>query len=197
MDKTIDYYNLFASDFVSKTINADVDNLHELFLKYMPNGSKILDLGCGSGRDSKIFKKKGYQVVAIDGSEECCKLAEKHIEQEVLCKTFEQIDYQNEFDGIWACASLLHIPSSDIISIFEKISIALKPLAYLYCSFKYGDFEGERNGRYFLDLNPNKLTELLKPLKELIIIETSITSDVRDFRANEKWLNVIIKKSII
>lgn len=194
MDNTLTYYNNNANEFVTGTVNADVSDLYSFFLKHLPPAAHILDLGCGSGRDSKYFLENGYSVCAIDGSEECCKMASELIGQEVICRTFENIDYNNVFEGIWACASILHVPSKGLTSIFKKISAALKNGGYLYASFKYGNFEGNRNGRYFTDLTEDKLNEILAPIKELKMIATMVTGDVRVGRENEKWLNVIIKK---
>ncbi len=194
MNKTLTYYNTHHKNFITNTINANASNLHHYLLKHLPMGSTILDLGCGSGRDSKIFLTQGYQICALDGSQELCKFASEFVGQEVLCKTFDELDFENEFHGVWACASLLHIPYADLPNIFQKISRALKPQGYFYASFKYGDFEGERNDRYFTDLTEDRLASLLEPFHELSIIETTITSDIRIGKEDEKWLNVVIKK---
>ena len=137
MDKTIEYYNQTAESFTADTVNADVSGLHSFFLSHLPPNAYIMDLGCGSGRDSKYFLEKGYRVLAIDGAEEFCKIAANLIGQEVLCQTFENIDYTEEFDGIWACSSILHVPSDRLPAVIKKISRALKKGGYFYASFKY------------------------------------------------------------
>lgn len=194
MDKTLAYYNQAAQAFAADTQNADVSELHTFFLSRLPQGARILDLGCGSGRDSKLFLEKGYQVVAVDGSEEFCKIASDLIGQEVLNQTFENIDFKQEFDGIWACASILHVPSERLPAVIGNISRALKKGGYFYASFKYGNFEGERNGRYFTDLTEESFGRLIAPFDELEIIEMMVTGDVRPGRAEEKWLNVVVRK---
>lgn len=127
----------------------------------------------------------------LDGSEGCCKLAEAYIGQSVLCQTFAKLDFDGAFDGVWACASLLHVPYAQLPVIFRKVARALKAGGYLYASFKYGDFEGERNGRYFTDLDEGRLAAVMQPVAGLTIVETFVTGDVRDGRGGEKWLNVI------
>ncbi|MBC3889715.1 methyltransferase domain-containing protein [Acetobacterium paludosum] len=194
MNKTLRYYNNTAKDFIDATLNTNMSDVYQFFLKYIPENASILDLGCGSGRDSKLFIEKGYSVCAMDGSMECCKLASEIIGQEVVCKTFEKLDYSHEFDGIWACASLLHVPFDDMPGIFEKVSQALKPGGYLFASFKYGRFEGERNGRYFTDLNEKSMMTLVNLLKELQLIETLVANDARVGREGKKWLDVILKR---
>lgn len=193
-NQTLHYYNQTAKKFIQGTIDADLSALHERFFKHLPKNAHILDLGCGSGRDAKAFLEAGYTVVALDGSESCCQLAETYIGQSVVCQSYDQLDFENEFDGIWACASLLHLPFTEMTETFLKIYKALKFGGFFYASFKYGEFEGERSGRYFTDLTEERLFKLLKPIKGLEVIEIFVTSDVRDGREEEKWLNVMAKK---
>ena len=194
MNTTLDFYNSMAADFVEGTIHADVESLRQSFLKYIKQGAAILDLGCGSGRDSKYFLDKGYSVTAADGSAELCKLASVYIGRDVAQITFEKLDYDQMFDGVWACASLLHVPFLQLPSIFGRISRALKPGGYLYVSFKYGTFEGERNGRYFTDLTEDRLAIIISQHEELEIREMAVSNDVREDRHDEKWINAIINK---
>lgn len=193
-NKTLQYYNQSAQTFVQGTIDADLSKLHRRFLKLLPIQAHILDLGCGSGRDAKAFIDAGYQVTAIDGSEGCCRLAADYIGQPVLCQTFVELDFDQAFDGVWACASLLHVPYGELTDIFRKVARALRPSGYLYASFKYGDFEGMRNGRYFTNLDEERLAALIEPVAGLEIVETFVTGDVRVGRGGEKWLNVIGEK---
>ena len=109
----------------------------------------------------------------------------------MLCQTFAELDFDAAFDGVWACASLLHVPYAELTDIFGKVARALRPGGFLYASFKYGDFEGERNGRYFTDLDEERLAALIEPVAGLAIVETFITGDVRDGRRDEHWLNVV------
>ncbi|URN82797.1 class I SAM-dependent methyltransferase [Acetobacterium wieringae] len=194
-NKTLQYYNQTAQSFVQGTIDADLGKLHRRFLKLLPIQAHILDLGCGSGRDAKAFMDAGYQVTAIDGSEGCCRLAGDYIGQPVLCQTFDELDFDQSFDGVWACASLLHVPYAELTDIFERIARALRPGGFLYASFKYGDFEGERNGRYFTDLTEARLAAVLEPVAGLTVVETFVTGDVREGRGDERWLNIIVNNT--
>lgn len=194
MSTTLDYYNKNAELFTNDTVNVQFEKQRNMLLKYLKKGDSILDLGCGSGRDSKAFIEEGYKVTAIDGSSELCKIASDYIGKEVSCIKFCDINYDNEFDGVWACASLLHLKFHELGDVFEKISKALKDNGFLYASFKYGNFEGERNGRYFTDLTESKLNNLLKEIPNLKVKELNITADARVGRESEKWLNIIIEK---
>lgn len=193
-NKTLEYYNKNALNFISDTVAVNFEDKQNILLKYLNQGAHILDLGCGSGRDSKAFIQKGYKVTSMDGSSELCRVASKYIGQKVICEKFEDLHIKNAFDGVWACASILHVPSINLPNVIRNISNSLKPGGYFYASFKYGDFEGERNGRYFTDLTEKRLRKLIEPFQELDIIETFITNDVRIGRQDEKWLNAIIKK---
>lgn len=189
----MNYYDLNAEEFFSDTVNADMSTHHDEFLKNLPEKACILDAGCGSGRDAKLFKSLGYNVTAIDGSVEMCKLASKHSGINVKHMQFQEIDFKNEFDGIWASASLLHVPSCEIADVLKRLKDSLKENGILYASFKYGDFEGERNGRYFNDLDEITSRQLFENA-DFNFIKTWITSDSRKGRENEKWLNILVKK---
>ena len=83
------YYNENAKEFFEGTAYVDMSDNYKDFLSYVPKQGKILDAGCGSGRDSLIFIQKGYSVEAIDGSSEMCRLASEHIGQEVKHMLFQ------------------------------------------------------------------------------------------------------------
>ena len=194
--KTLKYYTENALDFTNNTQNIEFSFLQNLFLSFIPKKGKILDLGCGAGRDSKYFKQKGHVVVAVDGCPELCDIARKHIEQEVICQTFDSFIPNDYFDGIWACSSLLHLKYEDIKQTIKKYADFLNKNGCFYMSFKYGTFSGMRNGRYFTDLTEEIFKKILQTIPTLELKDLRITSDIRPNRQEEKWLNVfLIKKS--
>lgn len=195
MDKTIDYYNQNADAFVLNTQDLDFTKVQDKFLSYLSSDAYILDFGCGSGRDSKFFLSKGLKVDATDGSEELCKLAEKTIGVQVRKMLFSELDAINKYDGIWACSSILHLPKDELKDVFRKMIRATKDEGYIYMSFKYGEYEGYRNGRYFTDFTMDSLEEFIKDYSNLTIVEEWISNDIRPDRSDEKWLNSILKKS--
>ena len=167
--------------------------IQDEFLEKLPERAQILDLGCGSGRDTKYFLKHGYRVNAIDGSAELCALATEYTGIPVKCQMFQELDEQEAYDGIWACSSLLHLSYGELDEVLYRIENALKPQGILYMSFKYGVFEGERNGRYFLDFTEEKLEQLLKKHTGLQQLRSFHTEDVRPDR-KEEWLNLFLQK---
>ena len=192
--KTIEYYNENVSKFVNDTQDVVFCATQDLFLSYLNEGDSILDLGCGSGRDTKYFLSKGYKVDATDGSEEICKVASDYTGINVKCLLFNELDEIDKYDGIWACASILHLDRDDLIDVFHRIARSLKDNGILYTSFKYSEFEGMRNGRYFTDFTIESFNEFQTNIPEFIIEKNWITSDARAGREDEKWLNLIMRK---
>ena len=188
----MNYYKEHAKEFIEDTFDCDMSEQYRFFEKYLKGSGTIIDIGFGSGRDALHFKNKGYEVWAIDPEEEFVKRGLSLGLKEVYLMKAEEINFIDKFDGIWACASFLHVPSDSLKNVFERCAIALKENGVMYASFKYGDFEGVRNSRYYLDLTEQTIRKYLDgtPLK---IIESSITEDVRLDR-REKWLNVILTK---
>ena len=195
MNSTKRYYQNNFQEFYDSTVMADVTPLYEHFVKYLPTKAYILDLGCGSGRDTKAFLDRGYMVDAIDGSEELCALASEYTGIQVRCMDFMAMDDVDRYDAIWACASLLHVESKQLPEMIGKLCHTLHADGILYMSFKYGDFEGERDGRFFLDMTPEKFHKLLMCVTGCTIVEEWSSVDVRRDRDVE-WYNVILKKRI-
>lgn len=194
MDNTIEYYNQNAEQFVQGTLSVDFTATQERFLAKLTAGAYILDFGCGSGRDTKYFLDKGYLVEATDGSAKLCKMASEYTGIRVKQMLFEELDESEKYDGIWACSSILHHDKRALKDVLKKMAVALKAKGIVYASFKYGDFEGERNGRYFTDFTLETFGEYMQEVPELQIEEYWITGDVRPGRGEEKWLNLILRK---
>ena len=194
MDRTLSFYNSNASSFIERTVGADVGTLRERFIKHIPQNGYVLDFGCGSGRDTKCFLEAGFRVDAVDGSEELCTAASEYSGVKVRCMDFFELDAEEQYDGIWACASVLHVEKDRLPELFRIMADALKPGGVMYLSFKYGDFSGTREGRHFTDLTEKSFKELLTRFKDLSIEEEWISEDVRPERT-VRWLNEIVRKA--
>lgn len=200
-NSTLEYYNRNAGSFTSTTVDVEFTDIQDWFLRYLEPGALILDFGCGSGRDSRYFLSKGFRVEACDGSEEMVRAASKTAGIPVRKMLFEELDEEERYDGIFACASILHVPFEELPDILAKMERALKKDGAVYVSFKYGTFEGERNGRFFTDMTMERLQERLEAAagkyggKGLHIVGSRVTGDVRPGRESEKWLNAILQKN--
>lgn len=192
-NKTLDYYNKNADNFVANTISVDFKKTQDRFLDKL-QGKRILDFGCGSGRDTKYFLEKGYEVDAVDGSEELCKAASKYTGIQVRQMLFQELIELNRYDGIWACSSILHLSKDELRIVFPKMLDSLCSNGIIYTSFKYGEFEGERNGRFFTDFTIETFSEFISDIDNIKMEEDWITGDVRPGRGEEKWLNLILRK---
>ncbi|MCF6210600.1 MAG: class I SAM-dependent methyltransferase [Gammaproteobacteria bacterium] len=186
------YYDNNAVAFIESTRLVDMRPLYQRFLPLLPGQAHILDAGCGSGRDAKQFIEQGYKVTAFDASTEIAALAEKELGQPVSVQRLQEIQYQNQFDGIWACASLLHVPAKELPYVFHRLARALKPNGVIYCSFKYGQGEYEKQSRRFTDMDKVGLRVLVGEIEGLAITELWVTVDRRPGREREQWLNGIL-----
>ncbi|WP_336943216.1 class I SAM-dependent methyltransferase [Acinetobacter modestus] len=191
--KTMDYYNIYAEEFAESTFNLDMESLYQPFLEHLPNAAKILDLGCGSGRDSFAFKKQGYEVEASDYAEELVNKAHELTGINVRHHSFYDLDEVERYDGIWACASLLHCERDRLAEVLQKMLCALKTNGVIYMSFKYGDSDREKDGREFTDLNEIQAEALLRQFNNVSSIKQWLTVDQRPDR-QEQWLNLLWKK---
>lgn len=193
-NNTLVYYDNNADEFYKSTVNVEFGSIQEHFLGKLEDGSYILDFGCGTGRDTKYFLEQGYNVDAIDGSVELCRMASEYTGIEVKNMFFQELAEVDKYDGIWACSSILHLSMDELTDVTRKMVVALKEHGIIYTSFKYGTFSGERNGRFFTDMTEDTFAELLSKIESLKVEEQWTTSDVRPGRGEEKWLNLILRK---
>jgi SAM-dependent methyltransferase len=194
MNITLEFYDKNANDFVVNTQNVNFKRTQDRFVNQIKTGGRILDFGCGSGRDTKYFVERGFCVDAVDGSEKICEIASAFIGSPVQKMLFQELDAVDLYDGIWACSSILHLPKTELKGVLGKMCKALKSDGIIYTSFKYGKFEGIRNGRYFTDFTEETFSDFLKDIPGISMEELWITNDVRPDRGEEKWLNLILRK---
>ena len=194
-DETLAYYAANAEAFASSTVSVEFTAMQERFVELLEPGARVLDLGCGSGRDAKRFAEAGFAVDAVDGSPELCRIAAEFTGLPVRCMRFEELSAVAEYDGIWACSSILHVPSVQLPALLAKMAAALKDGGVIYTSFQYGEGEGMRHGRYFSDFTEDSFTQLLEQVPALREEDHWVSSDVRPGRGDEKWLNLILRKS--
>lgn len=191
---SVEFYETNADSFIAQTVDVDMTSLYLRFCKNLKLGASVLDAGCGSGRDALAFSRMGYHVVAFDASPKMVDAASKRADVPVYQMTFEDMKFDQPFDGIWACASLLHVPRTHLSDVLRSLASFLKPTGVLYASFKYGEQEREKGWRYFNDLNEKLLADHLKDVPGLSAVEVWISSDRRPDRGEERWLNCLLSR---
>lgn len=188
---SIAYYDANAQAYFDATVIADVAALRARFLQHLKPASRILDAGCGSGRDLKAFAEAGYDAVGIDASAELAALARAYSGREVTVGTFQNLTYTSAFDGIWACASLLHVPRGELPDALSRCAAALRADGVLYASLKHGAGMRTEGARVFTDITEPEMLALLADAG-FDLIEMWLTDDVRPRRA-DRWVNAIAK----
>jgi len=187
--KTKQYYSTNYKEYISTTQKVDMTEHYKRFLPYLSQGAKILDVGFGSGRDMLYFESKGYNVLGIDNVSEFVDNGKANGLNVELCD-FHNLPYIETFDGIWACASLLH--SNDLSIAFNNLYKALKVGGFIYLSMKYGNGTNVENGRFYQYINEEKLKELCKN-SNLSIVEIYNSEDL--LKRNNGWINAVLTKN--
>jgi SAM-dependent methyltransferase len=195
-DPTLAYYEEQAETFFAETVDVDMAPLYARFLARVTPGGHILDAGCGSGRDALAFRRLGYAVTAFEASPTLARIASEHCGLPVEVRRFQEVDWEDRFDGIWACASLLHVPMAELPEVLRLLGRALKHGGVLYVSFKCGAGEREHGGRRFTDLDEAELVALVETVPALAVIETWVTGDRREGREGERWLNAVVARGL-
>ncbi|CAH2602179.1 Class I SAM-dependent methyltransferase [Rhodovastum atsumiense] len=146
-DPSLDFYDRHATTYVEQ---GDVNPRLAAFLALLPAGGRILELGSGSGRDALAMLQAGFAVEPTDGSAALARQAEARLGRTVRLMAFDQLEAEQDFDGIYASASLLHARRAALPGIISRLHRALKPGGYAWASFKDGTQEGHDGfGRYY------------------------------------------------
>lgn len=193
-EKTIDFYNINAASYFNSTVGVDMSDAYVRFTKFVKPQGIIMDIGAGSGRDIMYFMKSGFEVYGIDASEELCRLSTEYTGAIIKCQKIQDWIPNTQYDGVWANASLIHLPLEDVSLFIQRLPRILSETGVMYLSLKEGIREGiDEEGRYFNGLSVDYISSALSTVKELSILENWISEDVLA-RTNIKWRNIIIGK---
>lgn len=192
---TLAFYDEHSHEYYKSTVDVDMDQLHDRFLRELKPGAHILDAGCGSGRDTKAFLERGYLVTAIDNSVKMAELATALTGHKCEVLSFQKMEFRETFDGIWACASLLHVSKSEMNDVMTRFVHALKPNGVFNISLKEG--EGEKfagDGRFFNYYTVESFRSLLSDFPNLREIAFWKTEEIRSHQYRALWLNFLLRK---
>ena len=194
----IGYYDRRAADFAAQTAGLDLEPVYQRFLRHVGTGGRILDVGCGAGRDALAFADRGYDIVALDASDAMVKLTRDRVGARAIVHhmRLQDLHWQNEFDGIWACASLLHVPTETFTDVAIRLAMALRRGGAWYMSFKLGTGERVTGGRLLVDHTGETLRDCLCAIP-VEVADIWISEDVRAERKNDLWLNAVAVKEVV
>lgn len=188
-----EYYEINAKQYAAATFSADMSEQYRRFLPLLKEGARILDVGSGSGRDACCFQKLGYQVTALEPSKNLCREIRKVFSGEIVCSDIQSYWPRERYDGIWACASFLHLQEEEVLRFFEKLDLYLKDSGIVYLSGKNGIPTGKAaDGRYFLEFTERLVEKILAVNERVKIEELWYTEDVSG-RDGGRWMNVIFR----
>lgn len=194
-----DYYDRHAITFIATTRDVDMSDARERFLAAVParadGPARILDAGSGSGRDALAFRVLRYDVKAFDASAAMVAATQAHAAVETRLMRFDEFSWEHSFEGIWACASLLHVSEADLAGVINRLAAHLAPHGALYLSFKRGTGERVKDGRRFTDMTPESLSALLDGCGAFNEPDLWESRDCRPDRTSEVWVNAVVKKT--
>ena len=187
------YYESNAERYAEETFSADMSEQYQRFLPLLKKGAKILDVGSGSGRDVCYFQKQGYQVTALEPSKNLCREIRKVFPGEIVCSDIQNYRSTERYDGIWACASLIHLQEEEILCFFKKIDMYLNNNGIVYASGKSGISTGEvADGRFSLEFTEQLVEKILTVNKQLKLEQLWYSEDVSG-RQGFRWLSVVLR----
>lgn len=189
----LEYYEINAKRYADQTFSVDMSEQYKKFLSLLKERARILDVGSGSGRDACYFQNHGYQVTALEPSKNLCREIQKVFSGEIVCSDIQSYQPEQRFDGIWACASFLHLQEKEVLSFFEKINLYLDDNGIVYLSGKNGISTGEAaDGRYFLEFTDQLVEKILSANRHIYLKKLWYTEDASG-RKGFQWMNVILR----
>lgn len=194
--QTLRFYEENAQTYAEQTRAIELAHLYQPFFKYIPKGGKILDVGCGAGRDLKRFINEGYEAVGIDPSETLAAMASEYSGCKVLVSSVQNTNFSQEFDGVWACASLIHLPRHELPVALGKISLALRSHGVLLVSMQIGSGEMVMDdGRFVARYTSKEVSDAIKQAG-FELIDLWDTPDSLPSRHSLLWVNAIARKQL-
>lgn len=189
------YYEANATKYAESTLQIDLTSLYEPFLALLPSGARILDVGCGGGRDLKAFRERGFNPFGIDSSIALVEIARDYSGVDVAVAKVETIDFVEKFDAVWACASLLHLPRTELPEALRRIKHSLVSGGVLFLSVQSGSGEEIlEDGRFYAHYTDAEIRMSVSAIG-FDVLETWKTPDSYASRAWISWVNLLARKT--
>jgi SAM-dependent methyltransferase len=195
-NRTLDAYAASAAVYAQRTAGVDMSRERDFFLQRLPQRAgahKVIDAGCGSARDALEFRRLGLEVVAFDGCKEMADIASGTCGQEVQHLQFDQVEWVDSFDGVWACASLLHLDDVALQDALNRLARSLTPGGVLCAVMKQGEGTSTAaDGRFFNYVTLERISKLLERagLGQIESFEADSYMSIPD----TTWLTVAARK---
>lgn len=191
--ETLDFYQSNAAGYFEDTAHGDMSHAYQRFVPLISEGGVVVDAGCGSGRDSRYFLSKGLIPIPFDASSEMARVVYERTGLEVCVATFEDFVVSHEVDGIWACASLLHVNRVALPGTIQRLGGFLKKGGAFYLSFKSGDGDRLVNRRYFCDMDEALSHKLVSEIEGFHILDYWTSVQV-SASLKTNWSNLLLQK---
>ena len=201
MTDTLKFYETDSKNLSLRYENADVREIQELLLTTFGEKTKLLEIGCGSGRDASFMTKKGFEVIVIDGSKNMIDEAKKihpELSNKIFLKTLpNDLEFDIKFDGIYSIAALMHLSKDDLMKSILKIYDLLNSTGKFFMSVSlFRDDINEngfdKNGRFFLILSFEEWISIFQNT-DFKILKTKINKDGLN-RTGIEWLTMVVQK---
>lgn len=196
LNPTIKYYNDNVDVYARQTMFCPLPHLYEPFGEFLPASSRILDAGCGVGRDTRHFIEEGHIVISFDASIEMVKKCREYPHAYCIQRSFEEVNFKEEFDGVWANASLVHLEKPDATKTISRLATALKPGGIMFISLKEGQgTKQEDDGRFFQYYTEVETKDLYTADGRLSLIKLwKSASAIHNGSDQSVWLNILLKR---
>ncbi|HLC59525.1 MAG TPA: class I SAM-dependent methyltransferase [archaeon] len=194
IEGTIERYNETAADYAKNRYDLSkypqvIKDLYK-FVTYTNPNDLVLDVGCGPGRDMNYFLGNGRRAMGIDFSQEMINEAKKRVYAEVLHMDMRRMLFEDEmFDGIWSCASFLHIPKSESMQTLQEFRRVLKPKGLLYISVREGTGENVNDGKFYSNYQKDEFESLLEK-SGFHVLDLYVSKDERGIN----WMSTFAEK---
>jgi 2-polyprenyl-3-methyl-5-hydroxy-6-metoxy-1,4-benzoquinol methylase len=192
-NSTLEYYDKNADQYLNKTLFLDLSGLYKEFEAYVTKRGRILDAGCGVGRDTRYFIEHGYTVISLDASKEMVRKCNEYPHAFCLNISFEDLNFNEEFDGIWCCGSLLHLTSEEGKKAIRRLTTSLKVQGVMFVSLKKGEGNKKSEGRFFQYYNESSVGELYKGDLRLEVVKVWVTKSLVPEERHD-WVNLLLRR---